>query len=228
MYGSVGQRISYVKSLNKLGMNDIRKKKSIEPNRTEPEGHTCTPTQKEFSLDLAVKLSGVMSEDVLLFLIGEARKLLNSPSAVQEMPTFNNGNPGQKKYFVATNACKKHYFACTVYKDHANCEYPAFKKKYLCQHSICIAEVNGNLQQHADTILKKQNKKSTGRMTAIQHKDTAGKKGGDHRNPWRSRTNDTPRPCQHVTSASSDAGVFKQLSIGDHLLRPITTIVLLS
>ena len=169
-------------------MADIKKRKPATVMKKTKTGgsQASVDGKKQFSVDVMSILHVLdISNDVLRTITSEADRLLNNTGAIERKPTLDARNPSNK-YHVATGDKKRGFVVCTVYSDHVNCECNSFKCQGLCKHSICVAETCNILKKHLERIVKNRRKLRTPQQPP---KETAGKKGGHHRNQWRPRSN---------------------------------------
>lgn len=179
------ERKKYVQKFNNMSVEDAMKGKIIKI----AEVPDMEPSEfKEFSLDVTTFLQSLKSwtTGLVSTIVTEAEILLNVKDAVQVMPSLTPDS--RKKFLVAAKDCKKGMYECSVYIDHVTCTCPCYKFQTLCKHSICVAEISGILKQHLEYLKKSPRRTAPSKSNLIEPtKQAPGKKGGSHKNPWRSR-----------------------------------------
>jgi hypothetical protein len=173
-------------------MDDIKRKKQIKPTKysapqhgesESPSPSSAVPV-RDFSVNLNSELQSLgISEDVLSVIVEQAKGLLKTAGAITEKPRLENVACIQNKFLVASRSSKIGFYECTVFKEHVSCQCQQFKCIGLCKHSLCVAEVNSMLPMHVRATLRRKHKFKS--MLDHAPKDTAGKKGGKHKNNWR-------------------------------------------
>ena len=199
------QRSDYVLRFNKMSVEEALKGKTI-PISNLPDAEQ--PECQEFSEDVTGMLQSLNSwtDDLVKTTVKEAEALLNCKDAVQNMPSLTVTS--RKKYLVGAQNCKKGMYECTVHSDHISCTCPCYKYNNLCKHSHCVAEKAGILKEHLNFLQKSSKRKAPSKSALVEpSKESQGKKGGSHKNPWRpSRAKST-----QVTSQSAGERPFTEI-----------------
>ena len=192
---SAARRAQYVDRFNALTLDEVNSKKIII--LPPPVGAVPTfPIPDSFGPDFREKLQKAadVSSDVADTIIFEAEILLKTPTATSEMPSMSPNTA--KKFLVASKVCKQGFYTCTLYRDHVCCDCPGFKYQTICKHSLCVSLQNDITTMQLNFVSKKKTKKQRSKLLNPS-RETAGKKGGKHKNPWRPRQHSTPTAETH-------------------------------
>jgi len=182
------EREQYVQGFNKLTVEEVMSKKKIVIKEDCLEESPAV--WQEFP-DVISSLYQIneLSKGLIQTIIREAENLLNTPNAIERVPSLNShGN--REKYFVAAKDCKRHMYECTVHVDHVTCTCPSYKYNALCKHSLCVVTKDGILKDHIEFVLRSPRRSKPFKGALVEpEKNAAGKKGGTHKNPWRPSSN---------------------------------------
>lgn len=179
-------RQEYVRGVQKLSIEDVFKQKDVPwPNLEPPdiENTEFRPLDEDIVADL-VGNHGYSKENANA-LRKEVLHLLNHPSAIQRKASLQTG--GLLQFEVASAGSKNGTLQVSVYSDHATCVCGRYKHDNICKHSLAVAAFKSILASHLDFIRKKK-KKVCSKTALAEHdvqKNTAGKKGGTNKYPYR-------------------------------------------
>ena len=99
------------------------------------------------------------------------------------MPSL--GGADKKKKYLAAKTSKKGMYECIVYRDHSTCTCQCFKKAAFV-NTVCVSEIEGILKEHLDYLSRLPQSSVPSKSNLVEPtKDSQGKKGGAHKNPWR-------------------------------------------
>ena len=179
-------REEYVRGVQKLSIEEMFKEKDVPWPTLETSG-IDEPEFRPLDEDIVTHLVGShgYSKENADALRKEVLKLLNHPSAIQRKASMQTG--GVLQFEVASSGSKNGTLQVSVYSDHATCVCGRYKHDNICKHSLAVAAFKSIIAAHLDFIRKKS-KKVCSRTALAEHdvrKETAGKKGGKNKYPYR-------------------------------------------
>lgn len=149
---SAAQRAEYVQKFNQMTVEEAMRGKSITVSKT---AFAIPADVRKFSIDLKTSLQCINAcpAGLIETIVKEAQNLLNCNNAIQQMPSLG-GVDKKKKYLVTAKTCKKGMYECIVYQDHSTCTCQCYKFNSICEHSLCVAEIEGILKKHLEYLSK--------------------------------------------------------------------------
>jgi len=119
---------------------------------------------------------------------------------------------GVLQFEVASAGSKNGTLQVSVYSDHATCVCGRYKHDNICKHSLAVAALKSILAAHLDFIRKKS-KKVCSRTALAEHdvrKETAGKKGGKNKYPYRPARG-KPTTSTSVSTEVADTPLYSEI-----------------
>ena len=209
------EREQYVKGFNKLTIDDVVAKKKVEIRQDSRQDE---PTEWLEFPDVISSCYSIkeLTNGLILTIIKEAEKLLNSPDAIKTVPSLNPVR-NLSKYFVAAKDCKKQVYECTVHGDHVSCTCPCYRYNALCKHGLCVGNKEGILKEHIDFLLKSPRRAKPVKSGLVEPEKKEGRK--EHIRILGAQVSDTPAVLLWLKTPKEGPSL-RYITTTSHLLFP--------